>query len=248
MIPIGILGGPEGQALYHQLLSDDIDAADVALYTSKNLHESRGPFGTLYIAYMPLEMRTSSAQDKATLDELLEALDKVEANQVVLISTIDVLESGNENSTAWSTHAFGQHRRELEEWVRARWPAVIVRLANVFGPDINGRLYDIQPHNPDQISMDSAYQWYNVSHLLEDCYRCLKHGIRLAHFCSPPIPMRDIPELFLPECHGTKRIQNIQTMNGGTLEGHYTCTRKHVLIEMATISRNGVGSLPGRSN
>lgn len=252
--PVGILGwtGLVGQTLFHQLLSAGVHSSDIATYNSKNLTEIRGvAFGTLYICCMPAEKwraNLNPAKDRAILDDILKALDTVTAHKVVLISTIDVLQSDcgeNEWSQKWAPHAYGQHRRKLEEWVLAKWSTTsILRLPALFGRGLKkNALYDLlHNNNLSVISLDAEFQWYNLARLLRDCNSAMKptpvnQVFTIDHLVSPPISMRAIVDAWFPEkaeeCCGTSPIlYNLCNGHVGSLDGPYACTRAVAMREM----------------
>ena len=241
--PIGILGwtGLVGQTLVHQLLAAGINPHSIATYNSKNLGEIRGAvFDTLYIACMPATKWWANlypAEDRKTLDQVLEALESVQATHVVLLSTVDVL--GN-NPSEWAAHAYGQHRQMLESWIFAKWPqAHVLRLPALFGRGLKkNALYDLLHDNQlSNICLDSAFQWYNLARLLGDCRMCISKNIRILHPVSPPISMRTIVQRWFPEklaeCTGTTPVQyNVTTPDGAGAEGPYWNSKDVVLRDM----------------
>lgn len=247
---IGILGwtGLVGQTLFHQLIATGTDPVHILTYNSKNLQEIRGvTFQTLYIACMPATKWWANKypdEDKATLSNVLEALNKVQANRVILISTVDVLQSdqeANEESQAWATHTYGHNRRLLEIWVQSKWPATshILRLPALFGRGLKkNALYDlIHNNNCTAICLDSQFQWYNLAHLTKDIQTTIRLNIRIIHLVSPPIPMREIIQCwFQPKsqfCNGTQPVKyNLTTCHGGTPDGPYNCTKEKLLQQM----------------
>ncbi len=250
ILPYGILGWTShvGQTLFHQLLTAGIEPTDIGTYNSKNLQEIRGAtFGTLYIACMPTTKWWTNLHpenDQAVLDTVLAALATVKADKVVLLSTVDVLQSdvqANEKSEAWADHSYGFHRRLLEIQVQSQWPTTshILRLPALFGRGLKkNALYDlIHDNNVAFICLDSVFQWYNLAHLLRDCDTYVRLDIRVGHMLSPPISMREIVQRWFPHkmgvCVGNNSVQyNLTTSHGGCKDGSYTCTKKHILQQM----------------
>jgi sugar phosphate isomerase/epimerase len=246
--PIGILGwtGLVGQTLFHQLLSKGRKPTEIATYNSKNLTEIRGvAFDTLYICCMPATKWWANLypdEDLATLNAVLASLATVRAERVILLSTVDVLQSdsgGNEESEAWVNHPYGRHRRLLEIQVQSQWPTTshILRLPALFGRGLKkNALYDlIHDNNVAGICLDSEFQWYNLAHLLRDCESYSRMNVRVAHLASPPIPMREIVTRWFTDriCSGLMAVKyNLTTGLGGTPDGPYTSTKEKILQQM----------------
>ncbi len=239
MVPYGIVGwtGLVGQTLLHQLLAKDIAPSAIATYNSKNLPAIHGAaFETIFLCCMPATkwwVNKYPAEDSAVLDSILGALSTVQATNVILVSTVDVLQSGSESSEDWTDHTYGTHRRLLEQFVRERWPtACILRLPALFGRGLKkNALYDLlHGHQLSTISLQAHFQWYNLQHLLADCRRCLERNIRLLHLVSQPISMQEIVERWFPDnteaCKGTATTYyNLTSLYGET-------PKEQVLSEM----------------
>ena len=114
-----------------------------ALYNSANIADLAGQrFDEVICAGAPASMWQANRDpdgDRANLDRLFAALDRVEAGRVILISTIAVLADAaagdTESRAAYETErAYGRNRRALEEKVTARFAeSLVVRLPALFG-------------------------------------------------------------------------------------------------------------------
>lgn len=187
--------------------------------------------------------------DRAGIARLTDALERVEAREFILVSTIDVYpdpSAGVDESALVDpsmNHAYGAHRYQLEEWVRSRFPLVrIVRLPALFGKGLRkNALYDlINANATDLINPASEFQWYPVRRLREDIERMREADLRLVNLFGAPVAMREIVDAFFPNAQtGTAREPapryDIRTRNaemfGGT--GSYVLDQALTLGEMA---------------
>lgn len=136
------------------------------------------------------------AADRASLARLTEALGQVRADRVVLISTIDVYPdpaSGEDEGADLAgrpNHAYGRHRLELEQWIRARFPrAAIVRLPALFGPGLKkNALFDLLHSNMlDRLNPAAEFQWYDLTRLPGDLARIEAAGLPLVNLFTEPL-------------------------------------------------------------
>src|SRR5207249_890387 len=93
--------------------------------------------------------------DRAAITALTDALASAKIGRFVLISTIDVYPdpSAMEDETAdlagRANHAYGEHRRDLEEWARGRYRNhLVARLPALYGRGLRkNALYDLLHDN-----------------------------------------------------------------------------------------------------
>ncbi len=242
MHTIAILGwtGLVGQTLYHQLLRNGVPPSTVNLFNSKNLQAARhGNFRTLYIACMPAAKwlaNRNPAADKATLEGVLEVLATVNAEQVILLSTVDAVDS-----TA-ASQPYGAHRRMLEVAVSQRWPATsyILRLPALFGRGLKkNALYDLlHENNVAALCLDSTFQWYNLANLFQDINECIVKSWHVTQLVSPPIALRTIMERWFPHLLTAATAAqpvhyNLRTDTSQRPTGFWTTTEA-LLAEMGT--------------
>lgn len=146
--------------------------------------------------------------DWAQIAALLAQLKRVRTDRFILISTVDVYpDPAGRNDEgygfpAYADHAYGRHRRMVEEWVIENYPSThtIVRLPALFGDGLRkNALYDLMTKNMlENISADSAYQWYDLESLAADLDTVIEAGVPQINLVTPPIPMRTIQERFFP--------------------------------------------------
>ena len=139
------------------------------------------------------------AADRANLQRLFDALGACDADELVLISTVDVFASPRgvteSDDPHGPNHAYGTHRLALEDFVRDRFPRVLVaRLPGVFGPGLKKNvLFDLRAnHRTGFIDPASVFQWYDVTRLSGDLDRALAAGLELVHLAPEPVPTAQI--------------------------------------------------------
>jgi len=145
-------------------------------------------------------------EDKAGILRLLGPLSEVRVDRFTLISTIDVYPTPrnvNEDSAIERAghHAYGLHRLEVEDWVKAHFPKVLIlRLPGLFGPGLKKNvIYDlIHDNNLDKIHPGGTFQYYDLRRLADDIDRAWKHDIGLLDISSEPLGTSEIRDRFFP--------------------------------------------------
>lgn len=177
-------------------------AAFDGLYHSRNVEEIAGRhFDLLVCAGAPaakwLANRDPEA-DRRNLGRLMAALERARASRVVLISTVDVfpeprLVTEGDEPDAARQEPYGRHRHELERFVRARFPTLVVRLPALFGPGLKKNvIYDLLHRNQvEKIHAGASFQFYCLDWLWRDVTAALAHGLDLVHFATEPVPVRE---------------------------------------------------------
>jgi sugar phosphate isomerase/epimerase len=196
---------------------------NVERYNSKNIDSMRGKvYDCVYFAGLPAEKWKINKQpdaDRQNLQRILDVLKSVTIQRLVLISTVDVLDCSqiqDETGTNYSTHAYGVHRRMMEEWVQQNIADhYILRLPGLFGKGLKKNIvYDLIFQNQmNMISPASVFQWYDIHDIHDDINTCVKNSIRLLHLVSEPIPTSAILSDLFPEsasvCTGHSSVQYI---------------------------------------
>ena len=182
-----------------------------AMVNSKTIGDLRGrSFDLVVCAGVPAVKWLANKEpeaDRTSIATLTDTLATVQAREFVLISTIDVyLDPGvaaDEDHVidAASNHAYGRHRRELEEWVTTRFPTTrIVRLPALFGDGLKKNvIFDLLHGNlTDAINPASAFQWYPLRRLHDDIERIRSEDLRLVNLFTEPLVTADIVNAFFP--------------------------------------------------
>jgi nucleoside-diphosphate-sugar epimerase len=175
-----------------------------ACYRSTDIGEIAGrEFDTIVCAGAPAQKWIANgdpAADRANIDKLMHALERVRCRTFVLMSTVDVFKSPNgtdEDSPVdvEGLHAYGTHRRLLETFVEQRFAGhLIVRLAGLVGPGLRKNvIYDfLNDNNVDQIDCRGVFQFYPMINLWYDTCTALQAGLKLVHFTAEPISVADV--------------------------------------------------------
>lgn len=145
--------------------------------------------------------------DRAAIQALGQVLRTVEAESFVLISTVDVHPvprrvDEDADCRTQPNHAYGRHRLEFEEIVRARFPhALILRLPGLFGPGLRKNvLFDLLNQNRlEAVDADSRFQWYDITRLNADIALAQSAGLQMAQLAVEPVRTGDIAAMVFPE-------------------------------------------------
>ncbi len=172
------------------------------VFNTKNINKMAGKqFGTVYCAAAPGTKWLANdfpRNDFWKITDLIQSLLTIEAEQFVLISTVDVFNHpviGDEYNLTDSIYPYGFNRAYLEKVVSVIFPNhLIVRLPGIVGPGIKkGPLLDLKnDHLVENICPTSLYQWYPGMRLVEDCESLIRGKVRLAHLVTPPLLMKDL--------------------------------------------------------
>jgi hypothetical protein len=177
---------------------------------------------------------------------LIDVLSRVEAESVVLISTIDVYPEPCcvDETTAIDpsrSMAYGRHRFRFESFVRERFPRTFVaRLSALFGPGLKKNvLFDLLHGNAlEAVHPESRFQWYDVGRLWRDIGRCVDLDIRLANLVNEPVSTSQILAEYFPGVRvgatAPPVAYDVRTRHAGLLGGNsgYLQGRSAVLGEI----------------
>lgn len=176
------------------------------LYHSANAHELAGrSYARLVCAgasSLKWKANKEPEADWRAIQALMAALEKVEAREVILISTIDVYDDpvGVDEDSPVKPEAmmpYGKHRWALEQFVTQRFSkTVVVRLPNLFGEGLKKNLvYDLlHQHEVHKIHQGGVLQWYGLDRLWADICQVVERGISLINVATEPWPTRQLAE------------------------------------------------------
>lgn len=172
-------------------------------FNSKNIHEiSDRNFDLIVCAGVPAEKWKANKDpqaDLANIDRLIRALDDVDADKFVLISTVDVFADPvgvDEDSPTplANLHAYGRNRRMLEEVIGSRFDSLIVRLPGLYGAGLKKNvIYDFL-HDNDTQKIDSrgVFQFYGLDRLWRDIETALDAELPLVHCATEPVSVAEV--------------------------------------------------------
>lgn len=173
-------------------------------YHRPNVHEVRGQrFDRLYLAGAPAQKWVANENpqgDVAALAAQVEHLRHVEADLVVLISTVDVYPAPVGITESTPLHlddhpqAYGRNRLWFEGAVRGLFPhALVVRLPGLFGTGLRKNLvYDLLHEREEFAHCDSVFQFYDLARLCDDVDTALGAGLELVNLATEPVSARDV--------------------------------------------------------
>jgi nucleoside-diphosphate-sugar epimerase len=226
------------------------------LVNSSNVDSLRGgEFGTVVFSAARAEKWKANldpAADLAHVDDLKEILDSFVAEQLVLISTVDVYldPRGVDESSEISVqglHAYGRHRYELEQHARKSHPNVVIaRLPALFGAGLKKNIvFDfLNDNNLDRIDSRGSFQFYNVGHLADDLDRACDANITLINVNSVPVTVAEVAAAafgveFTNQLETEPASYDVRTLHAHELGANsdYLYSRGSVLDELTEFAR-----------
>lgn len=162
-------------------------------------------FARLWVAGAPAQKWVANADpdgDAEALRVLAGHLEHVVADEVVLISSVDVypVPVGVDEDTALRVEdheeAYGRNRLWLEQAVRSMFPAaVVMRLPGLFGTGLRKNLvYDLL-HGREQFAhQDSTFQFYDMTRLCDDADTACTAGLRVVNLATEPLAAHTVAE------------------------------------------------------
>lgn len=187
--------------------------------------------------------------DRACLGRLMTALQCVKTQHFVLISTVDVYGKVNgedEDCSPADATPYGQHRLELEQFVRERFASLVVRLPALFGPGLKkNAIYDLINDNQiEKIDSRAVFQFYHVRRLGSDIGIAAKAGLPLVHLATEPVAMAEVARCafgreWINHLLGTPPNYDLRTKHAALFggAGGYICDKWRVLAELTEFVR-----------
>jgi hypothetical protein len=195
MMATALIGssGFVGGSLLAQTTFDD-------LYRSTNIEEIAGrKYELLVCAGAPAakwKANQAPSEDLANLRRLMAALETVQVETAILISSVDVYHRPLQVDETTvvdpeKADAYGKHRFYLEEYFERHFARCFrVRLPGLFGRGLRKNfLFDLL-RNPQALPLTHAasrFQFYDMSCLWADLSRVTAAGLPLVNFATEPV-------------------------------------------------------------
>ena len=197
---IGYTGFVGGALMQQQSFADTFNRSNIDSISGRG-------FDTVVCAGVPAAKWIANRdpeKDRENIHWLMRVLDGVDAGHFVLISTVDVypVPIGVDESTAIDPaqcQPYGRHRYELEQFVRNRFDACVIRLPGLFGHGLKKNvIYDfLNNNNVDQIDSRGVFQFYSLQHLTRDIEKARGDGIELLNITSEPTSVGEVARVCL---------------------------------------------------
>jgi nucleoside-diphosphate-sugar epimerase len=232
-----------------------------ALFNSTNREEAQNREFDLLVCAGASSLKwfanAHPAEDRAQIDRLVQTLGRVQAQKVILISTIEVYpdKTGVDESTPIDSsrlEPYGRHRRELEAFVQAQFAtALIVRLPGVFGPGLKKNvIYDLLHGNYSYASAStSQLQFYDVRRLWSDLQVACGRRLPIVNIATEPVSLGDIAAICADAGaggvrYGTGVVQHDMCTNYAhewRRTGRYLYSREEVLDDLRSFATESAG-------
>lgn len=172
-------------------------------YNSSNIESIAGQeFDLLVLSGVRAEKWIANAnpeQDRAGIARLLASLKDVKAQQVVLVSTVDVFLTPVEVDEATPVkteglHAYGKHRYELEQRIVDQFPTLVARLPGLYGPGLKKNvIHDfLKNHETHKIDSRGVFQFYGLRRLWGDIDIAMQNRLEMVHLSTEPVSVSEV--------------------------------------------------------
>lgn len=226
-----------------------------ACFRSTDIEEIRGQsFDEVYCAGVSAVKWQANKDPEADwhgIEALLGPLEKIKAKKFILISTVDVFREpkGVDETTIpveEGLHPYGLHRLKVEQFIRERFPSVVVRLPGLFGTGLKKNIiFDLlNRHRLEELDSRCTFQFYNLERLSDDMRCAVSKGLDLVHFATEPVSVgqvaeRILGEPFVQEVMDKPVSYDMQTCHASTWgrEGRYLCSSDEVLKDIDQFAR-----------
>lgn len=186
-----------GSTLLQQTSFDD-------LYNSKNIEDIEGKRYSLVVCAGAPAVKWKANQepeaDWDNLSKLMKHLSCIQADEFILISTVDVYSTPigvDEDSTieVEDAQAYGKHRYLFEDFVRKQFGChFIVRLPGLFGKGLKKNfIFDLMNENCLHLTdYRSVFQFYDMSCLWRDLSIVRERGAGTINFATEPVSAEEV--------------------------------------------------------
>ncbi|MDQ0890932.1 dTDP-4-dehydrorhamnose reductase [Paenibacillus sp. V4I9] len=173
-------------------------------YNSKNIEDIRGKNFSLVICCGAPAMKWKANQepekDLENIQMLMSHLADIEAEEFVLISTVDVYKipvgvSEETHVILDELDPYGKHRFMLEGFIQKQFDKhSIIRLPGLFGVGLKKNvIYDLMHNNCLHLTHhNSIFQFYDMSRLWDDIQVVRRKAVKLVNFSTEPVATYEI--------------------------------------------------------
>lgn len=222
-----------------------------ALYNTQNIADIEGRSFEVLVCAAPQAKKWWANQhpdeDWRLIQQLIDHLEKTQADRFVLVSSIDVfprITAVDEtfDCASLENHAYGANRLKLEQFVTRQFPtATILRLPGLFGPGLRKNvIFDMLNRNEvEKINPASQFQWYDVTRLWGDIQTAIAHNLALVMLATEPVATGDIQTRFFPgvelgEATGNTVYYDVRTCHASVYggSGGYILNKEQVLSDI----------------
>ncbi len=220
------------------------------LYNSKNIEDIQNKnYNLIICAGVPAEKWRANREpekDRKNIGRLMKSLENVDANEFILISTIDVYPNpiGVNEDTVINKEflsPYGLNRKLLEEFVQREFNSKIIRLPGLFGRNLKKNfIFDmINKTNFDKTHQDSVFQYYPIKRLWGEIIKTKKIGTKLINIATEPISAKEISRKifgfeFKNNLQGPASIYDVRTKYADKWGGkiNYLYNKKVILDDL----------------
>jgi hypothetical protein len=132
--------------------------------------------------------------DLAEIEDYIAVLSRVNAAQLVLISTVCIYPGGTAPDESTPLNAdrltpYGANRLYMEETLSERFNTLALRLPQLYGIGLKkGIMYDLlNDYRIEFIRPEGRFQYYDLRRLWSDTERALQAGLRTLNIATPPL-------------------------------------------------------------
>ena len=216
-----------------------------------------GRFGLVIAAAAPAQKWIANRDpgaDRTNIEKLLDTLRKLQCEQFVLISTVDVFRDPvgvDEHSVIDEDglHAYGRHRRMLEREVEALFPRhLIVRLPGLVGPGLRkNAIYDLaNDNNLNAVDSRGVFQFYPMVNLWCDISKALDASLSVVHLTAEPLSIAEIAlegfgRYFDNHVVAQPARYDLRTVNAALFggDGGYQYSRRETMLAIRAYAQSG---------
>jgi|688.fasta_scaffold293177_2 dTDP-4-dehydrorhamnose reductase len=225
-------------------------------FNRSNISELQGLDTDLLIcAGLPAEKwkaNNDPESDWSNMANLAQLVSTVDAEQAVLISTVDVYQPAihvceNDQPSLNGKEAYGRNRAWFESFFVSHFPhATIIRLPGLFGKNLKKNfIYDLVNGRDEQylkVNKESQFQFFDISLISEIVLKALANNVPLLNVATEPLFAQDIAEIFNKKLtlNEPRKCYDMQTIHGKIFEreSFYIQSKEEVMSGIVKLMQN----------